>query len=188
MDNKKRCQWVEGKEEIYLNYHDNEWGKAVFDDKILFEMLILECFQAGLSWITILKKRESFRKAYDNFDIEKIINYDEDKVEELMNNELIIRNKLKIEASINNAKIFKEIQKEFGSFSNYIWGFTDNKIIKNTEENYQTKSYTSDIITKDLKKRGMKFVGSTIIYSYLQAIGIIYSHEKECFKYKGEEE
>lgn len=183
MDNKKRCQWVEGKEEIYLNYHDNEWGKAVFDDKILFEMLILECFQAGLSWITILKKRESFRKAYDNFDIEKIINYDEDKVEELMNNELIIRNKLKIEASINNAKIFKEIQKEFGSFSNYIWGFTDNKIIKNTEENYQTKSYTSDIVTKDLKKRGMKFVGSVTIYSYLEAIGIIDNHTTECYLY-----
>lgn len=183
MDNKKRCQWVEGKEEIYLNYHDNEWGKAVFDDKILFEMLILECFQAGLSWITILKKRESFRKAYDNFDIEKIINYDEDKVEELMNNELIIRNKLKIEASINNAKIFKEIQKEFGSFSSYIWGFTDNKIIKNTEENYQTKSYTSDIVTKDLKKRGMKFVGSVTIYSYLEAIGIIDNHTTECYLY-----
>lgn len=183
MDNKKRCQWVEGKEEIYLNYHDNEWGKAVFDDKILFEMLILECFQAGLSWITILKKRESFRKAYDNFDIEKIIDYDDNKVEELMNNELIIRNKLKIEASINNAKIFKEIQKEFGSFSNYIWGFTDNKIIKNTEENYQTKSYTSDIVTKDLKKRGMKFVGSVTIYSYLEAIGIIDNHTAECYLY-----
>ncbi|WP_292474348.1 DNA-3-methyladenine glycosylase I [Methanosphaera sp.] len=183
MDNKKRCQWVEGKEEIYLNYHDNEWGKAVFDDKILFEMLILECFQAGLSWITILKKRESFRKAYDNFDIEKIIDYDDNKVEELMNNELIIRNKLKIEASINNAKIFKEIQKEFGSFSNYIWGFTDNKIIKNTEENYQTKSYTSDIVTKDLKKRGMKFVGSVTIYSYLEAIGIIDNHTTECYLY-----
>lgn len=183
MDNKKRCQWVEGKEEIYLNYHDDEWGKPVFDDKILFEMLILECFQAGLSWITILKKREYFRKAYDNFDIEKIINYDEDKVEELMNNELIIRNKLKIEASINNAKIFKEIQKEFGSFSSYIWGFTDNKIIKNTEENYQTKSYTSDIVTKDLKKRGMKFVGSVTIYSYLEAIGIIDNHTTECYLY-----
>ena len=183
MNNKKRCQWVEGKEEIYLNYHDNEWGKAVFVDKILFEMLILECFQAGLSWITILKKRESFRKAYDNFDIEKIIDYDDNKVEELMNNELIIRNKLKIEASINNAKIFKEIQKEFGSFSNYIWGFTDNKIIKNTEENYQTKSYTSDIITKDLKKRGMKFVGSVTIYSYLEAIGIIDNHTTECYLY-----
>ncbi len=183
MDNKKRCQWVEGKEEIYLNYHDNEWGKAVFDDKILFEMLILECFQAGLSWITILKKRESFRKAYDNFDIEKIIDYDDNKVEELMNNELIIRNKLKIEASINNAKIFKEIQKEFGSFSNYIWGFTDNKIIKNTEENYQTKSYTSDIVTKDLKKRGMKFVGSVTIYSYLEAIGIIDNHTTDCYLY-----
>lgn len=152
MVNKRRCKWVEGKEDVYLKYHDNEWGKPVYDDKILFEMLILECFQAGLSWITILKKRESFRKAYDNFNIEKIIKYDENKVDELMQNELIIRNKRKIEASINNAKVFKDIQKEFGSFSKYIWSFTNNKIIKNTEENYLTKSLTSDTITKDLKK------------------------------------
>ncbi len=183
MDNKKRCQWVEGKEEIYLNYHDNEWGKAVFDDKILFEMLILECFQAGLSWITILKKRESFRKAYDNFDIEKIIDYDDNKVEELMNNELIIRNKLKIEASINNAKIFKEIQKEFGSFSNYIWSFTEGKIIKNTTDKFEVSTPLSDKVSKDLKKRGMKYVGTVIIYSYLQSIGIVNDHETGCFKY-----
>lgn len=183
MVNKRRCKWVEGKEDVYLKYHDNEWGKPVYDDKILFEMLILECFQAGLSWITILKKRESFRKAYDNFNIEKIIKYDENKVDELMQNELIIRNKRKIEASINNAKVFKDIQKEFGSFSKYIWSFTNNKIIKNTEENYLTKSLTSDTITKDLKKRGMKFVGSVTIYSYLEAIGIINNHTKECYLY-----
>jgi len=183
MENKRRCKWVEGKEEIYLNYHDKEWGKAVYDDKILFEMLILECFQAGLSWITILKKRESFRNAYDNFDIEKIIKYDENKVDELMQNDSIIRNKLKIKASINNAQVFKEIQKEFGSFSKYIWNFTDNKIIKNSEENYLTKSHTSDIITQDLKKRGMKFVGSVTIYSYLEAVGIIDNHTKECYLY-----
>lgn len=180
---KSRCEWIEGKEDIYIKYHDNEWGKAVFDDDKLFEMLILECFQAGLSWITILKKREDFREAYDDFDIDKIINYDESKVEELMNNELIIRNKLKIEASINNARVFKNIQKEFGSFSDYIWGFTDNKILKDTPENYLTKSHTSDIVTKDLKKRGMKFVGSVTIYSYLEAVGIINNHTKDCYLY-----
>lgn len=183
MTEKRRCKWVEGKEDIYLDYHDNEWGKTVFDDDKLFEMLILECFQAGLSWITILKKREYFREAYDNFDIDKIIDYDENKINELMENELIIRNKLKIEASINNAKIFKEIQKEFGSFSNYIWGFTKNKVLKDSKENYLTKSDTSDRITKDLKKRGMKFVGSVTIYSYLEAIGIINNHTKDCFLY-----
>ncbi len=183
MNKKKRCQWVENKEEIYLDYHDNEWGIAVYDDETLFEMLILECFQAGLSWITILKKREAFRKSYDNFNIEKIVKYDENKIDELMNNESIIRHKGKIEASINNAKIFKQIQKEFGTFSKYIWSFTDNKILKDTDENYLTKSSTSDMIAKDLKKRGMKFVGSVTIYSYLEAIGIIDNHTKDCYKY-----
>lgn len=183
MNKKKRCQWVENKEEIYLDYHDNEWGIAVYDDETLFEMLILECFQAGLSWITILKKREAFRKSYDNFNIEKIVKYDENKIDEQMNNESIIRHKGKIEASINNAKIFKQIQKEFGTFSKYIWSFTDNKILKDTDENYLTKSSTSDMIAKDLKKRGMKFVGSVTIYSYLEAIGIIDNHTKDCYKY-----
>lgn len=183
MSEKNRCEWVQGKEEIYLEYHDNEWGRATHDDNLLFEMLILECFQAGLSWITILKKREYFREAYDNFDIDKIINYDENKIEQLMNNQLIIRNKAKIEASINNAKIFKNIQNEFGSFSKYIWSFTDNKILKDSDENYLTKSTTSDIITKDLKKRGMKFVGSVTIYSYLEAIGIINNHSRNCYLY-----
>ena len=177
---KKRCTWVEGKEEIYIKYHDEEWGIAKYDDDILFEMLVLESFQAGLSWITILKKREAFREAFDNFDIEKIINYDESKVNELLENKNIIRHEGKIRATINNAKVFKEIQKEEGSFSNYIWGFTDGKIIK---ADYKTKSELSDKIAKDLKKKGMKFVGSTTIYSYLESIGIIDNHTKDCFKY-----
>ncbi|RAP44579.1 MAG: DNA-3-methyladenine glycosylase [Methanosphaera sp. rholeuAM6] len=183
MNEKRRCQWVEGQEQIYLDYHDNEWGVPVFDDEILYEMLILECFQAGLSWITILKKRDFFKEAYDDFDISKVIEYDESKIDELMSNEKIIRNRKKIEASINNSKIFLKIQEEYGSFSNYIWSFTDNKVLKDTDENYLTKSKTSDKITKDLKKKGMKFVGSVTIYSYLEAIGIIDNHTRECFKY-----
>lgn len=184
---KKRCQWAENVEEIYTKYHDEEWGVPTYDDQELFEMLVLESFQAGLSWITILKKRENFEKAFDNFDIETVSKYDEEKIEELRGNEGIIRNKLKINAAINNAKVFMEIQKEFGSFSNYIWGFTDNKILKDTEENYQTNSPLSDKITKDLKKRGMKFVGTTIIYSYLESIGIINNHVHECFRYEESE-
>ena len=176
----KRCSWVEGKEEIYIKYHDEEWGIAKFDDNILFEMLVLESFQAGLSWITILKKREAFKIACDNFNIEKIINYNDNKVNELLENENIIRHEGKIRATINNAKVFQKIQKEEGSFSDYIWSFTDGKIIK---AEYKTKSELSDKIAKDLKKKGMKFVGSTTIYSYLEAIGIIDNHEKDCFKY-----
>lgn len=178
---KKRCSWVEGKEDIYLKYHDEEWGVAKYDDKILFEMLVLESFQAGLSWITILKKRESFKIAFDNFDLDKVMNYDENKVEELLQNEKIIRHRGKIEAAINNAKVFKEIQNEYGSFSNYIWSFTDGKIIK---AEYKTKSDLSNKIAKDLKKKGMRFVGSTIIYSYLESIGIIDNHEKDCFLFE----
>ena len=177
---KKRCEWVEGKEEIYLKYHDEEWGVPKYDEDILFEMLILELFQAGLSWITILKKREAFRKAFDNFDIDKIMKYDENKVNELLENEDIIRNKLKINATVNNAQVFREIQKEYGSFSKYIWSYTDGKIIK---AEYKTKSELSAKISKDLKKKGMNFVGPTIIYSYLESIGIIDNHTKECFKY-----
>ena len=177
---KKRCEWVEGKEEIYLKYHDEEWGVPKYDDDILFEMLILELFQAGLSWITILKKREAFKEAFDNFYIDKIMKYDENKVNELLENENIIRNKLKINATVNNAQVFREIQKEYGSFSKYIWSYTDGKIIK---AEYKTKSELSAKISKDLKKKGMKFVGPTIIYSYLESIGIIDNHTKECFKY-----
>lgn len=177
---KKRCDWVEGKEEIYIRYHDDEWGIAKYDDDILFEMLVLESFQAGLSWITILKKREAFREAFDGFDLDKIIGYDDEKVSALLENERIIRHRGKIEAAINNAKIFKEIQKEYGSFSTYIWGFTDGEIIK---AEYKTTSELSERISKDLKKRGMKFVGPTIIYSYLESIGVIDNHTKDCFKY-----
>lgn len=178
--NKKRCRWVEGKEDIYIKYHDEEWGIPKYDDKILYEMLVLESFQAGLSWITILKKRESFRKAFDNFELDEIINYGDEKINELLENENIIRHKGKIEAAIVNAKVFKEIQKEYGRFSDYIWSFTNGEIIK---AEYKTKSELSEKISKELKKKGMKFVGPTIIYSYLESIGIIDNHAKDCFKY-----
>lgn len=177
----KRCKWCNLNNPIYIEYHDKEWGVMNINDDYLLEMLILESFQAGLSWECVLNKRESFRQAYDNFNIDKICNYTENKIKELSENKDIIRNKLKIKASINNAKIFKSIQKEFGSFSNYLKTFTKDNIIYETDK---TTSFLSNDISKDLIKRGMKFVGSTIIYSYLQAIGIIYSHEKECFLYK----
>ena len=173
-----RCKWCNLKNEKYIEYHDKEWGVAIYDDKHLYEMLILESFQAGLSWECVLNKREDFRKAFDNFEIDKVSDYDEKKVKELLSNEKIVRNKLKINAAINNSKIFKEIQNEYKTFSNYIWSFTNNKVIY---EIGKTSSALSDIISKDLQKRGMKFVGTTIIYSYLQAIGVIYSHDKECF-------
>ena len=177
-----RCRWCNLNNKKYIEYHDNEWCKLNSNDEYLFEMLILESFQAGLSWECVLNKREEFRKAYDNFNIDKIINYDENKINELINNKNIIRNKLKIRASINNAKIFKAIQKEYKSFNNYLTTFTNNKIIYEIDK---TTNNLSDSISKDLKSRGMKFVGSTIIYSYLQAVGIIYSHEKECFLFQG---
>mgnify|MGYP002626988393 CR=1 FL=1 len=182
--NKTRCKWAEDVEEIYTKYHDEEWGIPKYDERELFELLVLESFQAGLAWITILKKRENFKKAFDNFDVNKVANYDKEKVEELRNNKGIIRHKGKINAAINNANIFIEIQNEFGSFSNYIWSYTDNKILIDSEENYKTNSELSDKIAKDLKKRGMKFVGTTIIYSYLESIGIINNHVHECFRYE----
>ncbi len=178
---KIRCKWCNLKNELYVKYHDEEWGIPNFDDKYLFEMLILEAFQAGLSWECVLNKRDAFRKAFDNFDIDKICNYDEKKIEELLIDKGIIRNKLKIKASINNAKIFREIQKAYGSFYKYLRTFTKDKIVY---EIGKTTSKLSDEISKDLQKRGMKFLGSTIIYSYLQAIGVIYSHDKECFMYR----
>lgn len=176
---KQRCNWA-GNDEIYIRYHDEEWGVPTHDDRELFEMLVLESFQAGLSWITILKKRENFRKAFDEFDVVKVASYDDDKVEELRLNEGIIRHKGKITSAINNAQIFIEIQKEFGSFDEYIWSFTNGKIIK---AEFLTESDLSKTISKDLKKRGMKFVGPTIIYSYLESIGVIDNHQKDCFKY-----
>ena len=175
-----RCKWAMNVNEIYTKYHDEEWGEPIHDDQRLYEMLILESFQAGLSWSCILNKRENFRKAFDNFDIYKIINYDEIKIQELQNNAGIIRNKLKIKATINNSKIFKQIQKEYGSFDKYIWSFTNNKTIYEFDK---VSSELSDTISRDLKKRGMTFVGTIIIYSYLQAIGIINSHESQCFKH-----
>lgn len=177
----KRCRWVNLDNKLYLDYHDFEWGVPKYDDMYLFELLILEIFQAGLSWECVLNKRESFRKCFDNFDFEKISNYDEDKINELIGNSDIIRNKLKVKASINNAKIFIKIRDEFGSFSNYIWGFTNNTVIYNC---MVTHNELSDRISKDLKCRGMKFVGSIIIYSYLQAIGIINDHEEGCYLHK----
>ena len=184
MNGKNRCKWCNLKNELYVKYHDNEWCQPNFDEKYLYEMLILESFQAGLSWECVLNKRESFRKAYDNFDVEKVYLYDNKKIDELLNNKEIIRNKLKIRASINNSKIFKTIVDEYGSFYNYLRSFAGDRIIY---EIGKTTNYLSDAISNDLQKRGMKFVGSTIIYSYLQAIGIIYSHDEECYLYKNDE-
>lgn len=181
---KKRCFWVSTQDQIYKDYHDNEWGIPCHDEHYLFESLSLEAFQAGLSWITILKKRENFRKAFDNFDLQKVKKYDEKKIESLMQDAGIIRNRLKILATINNAKIFEEIQKEFGSFDKYIWHWTDGKIINNkikSEADFVATSPLSDAVAKDLKKRGMKFLGSTTIYAYLQAIGVVNDHEDSCF-------
>ena len=179
----KRCHWVDENSPIYIKYHDEEWGIPKYDDKELFELLVLESFQAGLSWITVLKKREDFRIAFDNFDVKKVASYDETKVNELLNNEKIIRSRGKINSAINNAKIFIDIQKEFGSFTNYIWGFTNNQVVKNSSDVLPVSTPLSDKISKDLKKRGMKYVGTIIIYSYLQAIGVVDDHEKDCFKY-----
>ena len=179
----KRCKWCNENNPLYIEYHDKEWCIPNHDDNYLFEMLILESFQAGLSWECVLNKRNDFRTSYDNFNIDKIINYDENKINELLTNNKIIRNKLKIKASISNAKIFKDIQKEYGSFYNYLLTFTKNKILYEIDK---TTNDLSDSISKDLIKRGMKFVGSTIIYSYLQATGFIYSHDEECFMYKKE--
>ena len=176
-----RCNWCNLKNPLYIKYHDEEWGILNQNDNYLYEMLILESFQAGLSWECVLNKREAFRKAYDNFDINKVCNYDDNKIEELIKNKDIVRNKLKIKASIKNTKIFKKIQLEYGSFANYLKSFTKDKTVY---ENDKTHSDLSDAISKDLQKKGMSFVGTTIIYSYLQAIGVIYSHETECFMYK----
>lgn len=177
-----RCKWCNMKNMKYVDYHDKEWCIPKYEDNILFELLVLESFQAGLSWECVLNKREEFRVAFDNFDIDKVAMYDDVKINELMQNRKIIRNRLKILSAINNSKVFKEIQKEYGSFSEYIWSFSNNTVIY---EVGKVSSDLSDMVSSDLKKRGMKFVGTTIIYSYLQAIGMIYSHENECFLYKG---
>ena len=180
MTEPKRCKWVNLKNPIYIHYHDNEWGKPHYDDAYFFEMLVLESFQAGLSWECILNKREAFRRAFDGFDYRKVAMYSPEKMAELAENKEIVRNRLKIQAAVNNAAVFMEIQKEFGTFSSYIWHFTDGKQIVNTDGIIRATSELSDAVSKELKKRGMKFVGSTIIYSYLQAVGVINDHEAEC--------
>ena len=175
----KRCRWANPKNPLYLKYHDEEWGRPLYDDKTLYELLILESFQAGLSWECVLNKREDFRKAFDGFDIHKVIAYGDERITELMQNKKIIRNRLKIRAAIKNSAVFKKIAEEFGSFSSYIWSFTGGKIVCE-EFTLRTTSALSDAVSADLKRRGMTFVGSTIVYSYLQAIGIINGHEKGC--------
>jgi DNA-3-methyladenine glycosylase I len=180
---KNRCGWA-NKSEIYSTYHDDEWGKPLHDDQKLFEFLILEGMQAGLSWITILKKREAFRKAYENFDVQKVACFDQAKVDELMHNAGIIRNRSKIEASVTNAKHFLEIVQEFGSFDSYIWKFVDFKPIVNRWEKLEeipARTELSDQISDDLKRRGFKFVGSTIIYAHMQATGMVCDHLVSCF-------
>jgi len=184
----KRCQWISKEEEgsLYCNYHDKEWGVPVHDDKVLFEFLILEGAQAGLSWSTVLKKRENYRKAFDSWDFNKIAEYTEKKEKELLQNEGIIRNRLKIKSTTNNAKVLMEIQKEFGSFNKYIWSFVNGKPVQNRFESLKeipARTEISDEISKDLKKRGMSFVGSTIIYAFMQAVGMVNDHEIGCFRY-----
>ncbi len=184
---KNRCSWAEGQFEAYVTYHDEEWGVPVHDDKAHFEFLILEGAQAGLSWATVLKKREGYRKAFANFEVEKVANYDENKILELIENPEIIRNKLKIRGAVINAQRFMEVQKEFGSFDKYIWQFVGNKPINNKWTSMKDVPATtpeSDALSKDLKKRGFKFVGSTIIYAHMQACGLVNDHLVSCFRYR----
>ncbi len=185
MAEKHKCGWCVG-DVLYEAYHDQEWGLPVYDDATIFEFLILETFQAGLSWITILRKRKNFRAAFDNFDYKKIAAYNQDKIETLLRDAGIIRNKLKIEATVTNAQLFMKIQEEYGSFSKYIWRFVDGKPIKNKIKNYKEAPATtpkSDALSKDLKKRGFKFVGSTVMYAHMQATGMVNDHEVGCFRY-----
>ena len=180
-----RCNWTNNNS-YNIGYHDTEWGVPVHNDLKLFEFLLLDAFQAGLSWLTILKKRENFKFAFDNFDYKKIANYEEKKITELINNSGIIRNKLKIRSSITNAQSFIKIQEEFNTFDNYIWGFVNHKTIKNTFKSWEeipATSKESDAMSKDLKKRGFKFVGSTICYAFMQAAGMVNDHEVSCFRY-----
>lgn len=180
-DGKQRCRWANPKNPRYVEYHDHEWGVPTHDDQALFELLILECFQAGLSWECILNKREAFRRAFDGFDLDAVCTYDDAKKASLKQDAGIVRNRLKIEAAVTNAQAFRAIQREFGSFDHYIWSWTDGKTLR---EVGLTHSSLSDAVSRDLKKRGMKFVGTTVVYAYLQAAGIIDSHEKGCFLHK----
>lgn len=185
MKEKQRCGWCVG-DALYEEYHDKEWGVPLYDDARLFEFLILETFQAGLSWITILRKRENFRKAFDNFDYRKIAAYSEDKIQELMRNPGIIRNEQKLRASVANAAAYMRIQQEFGSFSKYIWQFMDGKQVKNSWTNYKDAPASTPVsiaLSKDLKKRGFRFVGPTVMYAHMQATGMVNDHEINCFRY-----
>ena len=186
MKDKKRCGWCEG-DALYEAYHDKEWGVPLYDDHLLFEFLILETFQAGLSWITILRKRENFRAAFDNFDFRKVAAYSEEKIKELMQDSGIIRNKLKIKASVANARAYLQVREEFGSFSKYIWGFVDDRPLQSRLSSYReapAQTELSQKISKDLKKRGFKFVGPTVIYAHMQATGMVNDHEVGCFRHK----
>lgn len=179
----KRCRWADPASELYIAYHDQEWGRPEHDDRKLFEMLILEGFQAGLSWLTILKKREAFRRAFDGFDPAIVAGYGPEKLETLMADSGIVRNRRKIQAAVQNAKAFLDIQKEFGSFDRYLWDFTGGQVILNTDDTVRASSELSDRVSADLKRRGMNFVGTVIIYSFLQAVGVVNDHETGCWRY-----
>ncbi len=186
MDDKKRCQWCVG-DPLYEAYHDHEWGVPIHEDQLLFEFLTLETFQAGLSWITILKKRENFRSAFDSFDYQRIAHYNEDKIQDLLHDARIIRNQKKIRATVNNAQRFMEIQKSHGSFSSYIWDFVGNTPIQNSYTKESELPVTTDIATnlsRDLKKRGFRFVGPTVVYAHMQATGMVNDHTTACFRYE----
>ncbi len=185
----ERCNWPNLESaQIYIDYHDNEWGVPSYNDAHLFEMFILESFHCGLSWLLILKKRKNFRKAFDNFDAQKIASYDEEKISELMTNEGIVRNRAKILATIQNAKAYLNVIQEFGSFSNYLWSFTDNKVVYYPFDGVTTHNELSDRVSKDLKNRGFKFMGTVTCFSYLEAVGIMNDHAENCFKYVKEED
>lgn len=186
MPQKKRCDWCVGNE-LYESYHDNDWGVPVHDDQLLFEMLILEGAQAGLSWITVLQKRENYRKAFSQFDYRKIAKYTDKKLEKLLENPGIIRNRLKVFSTRINARCFLDVQSEFDSFDNYIWQFVDGKPIQNkfkTSKQVPASTQQSDAMSKDLKKRGFKFIGTTICYAYMQSVGMVNDHTVDCFRYK----
>ena len=183
METPKRCYWVNPQNELYCRYHDLEWGTPIRDDQTMYELFLLETFQAGLSWITILKKREAFRAAFDGFDVEKVASYGEDKITLLLQDAAIIRSRGKISGAIANAKIVLDLQKEFGSFCNYLWSFSNGKVVVQKDGGYRTTSPISDSMSADMKRRGMRYVGSVTLYSFLQAAGIVNDHEKSCYRY-----
>ena len=183
MEHYTRCFWVNEQSELYCAYHDEEWGTPIHDDASMYALFLLELFQAGLSWITLLRKREAFRAAFDGFDVNKIAHYDEQKIQTLLQNTGIIRSRNKIEGAITNARAVLDIQREYGSFCNYLWSFSNGKIVLNPNEGFRTTSPLSDRITADMKRRGMKYAGSVTIYSFLQAAGIANDHEQTCFRY-----